>query len=243
MDFKKTKKGRGLAGVLILLLGFCLLQGGCESDSVAPNDDLPQLTEREAAQRVALVATGISKVGPQVLSFNGKKSRDKDDVVGVYPYDFPEGGDITGSIVLEYFFGGAGGTHVHWDDADYGLLYTPKGVTVSVALDLGGGVGPIFGLTFDLHGDIDRAEDTAEVAGSGTFSTGGSSNGFTIPDTDPIVLTGVSSYPTGGEILFSADGFNLSVEYEGDHIVDVTIGDVVSYTIDLNTGIVTPVEE
>jgi hypothetical protein len=163
--------------------------------------------------------------------------------VGVYLHEFPEEGDISGSIMLEYFTGGAGGTHSHWDDADYGLLYTTAGGVVSLVLDLGGGVGPMFGLTFDLHGDIDRVADTAELAGSGTFSTGESKNGFSIPDTDPIVYTGVSSYPLAGMMFFSADGFHLSVAYDGDHTANVIIGEIVSYIIDLNSGIVVPVEE
>ena len=108
MEWNKFERGAGLMGVLILLLGFCLVIGGCESDSVVPQEQLPALTEQGAAQQASLVAVGISKAGPELLNFSGK-SGDKE--LGVYPYTFPEGGDISGTIMLEYFTGGAGGTH------------------------------------------------------------------------------------------------------------------------------------
>lgn len=225
-------------GVLILLLGFCLVIGGCESDSVVPQEQLPALTEQGAAQQASLVAVGISKAGPELLNFSGK-SGDKE--LGVYPYTFPEGGDISGTIMLEYFTGGAGGTHSSWDDADYGLLYTTEGNEVSVALDLDG-LEPQFGLTFNLYGPIDQVADTAEVSGTGTFTTGDSSNDFTIPDDDPVLLEAISTYPSGGMFLYSADGFELMVVYDGSDTAIIQIAEVVAYTIDLDTGIVTPVE-
>ena len=221
-----------------MLLGFCLVIGGCESDSVAPQEQLPALTEQGAAQQASLVAVGISKAGPELLNFSGK-SGDKE--LGVYPYTFPEGGDISGTIMLEYFTGGAGGTHSSWDDADYGLLYTTEGDEVSVALDLDG-LEPQFGLTFNLYGPIDQVADTAEVSGTGTFTTGDSSNDFTIPDDDPVLLEAISTYPSGGMFLYSADGFELMVVYDGSDTAIIQIAEVVAYTIDLDTGIVTPVE-
>jgi hypothetical protein len=238
MELYKSKRGLGLAGVLILLLGFCLVIGGCESDSVTPKDQLPALTEQGAAQQAALVAVGISKAGPELLNFSGK-SGDKE--LGVYPYTFPVGGDITGTIMLEYFTGGSGGTHSLWSEADYGLLYTTEGNEVSVALDLEG-LEPQFGLEFDLHGPIDQVLDTAEVAGTGIFRSGDSSHGFTIPEDDPVVLEAVSTYPSGGMFMYSADGFDLVVIYDGSNTAMIEIAEVVAYTIDLDTGIVTSPE-
>lgn len=242
MEFYRKKKGGGLAGVLILLLGVCLVWGGCESDSVAPDDQVPALTERDAAQQAALIAVGITKVGPQILNFSGKKPRDKDDVVGVYDYPFPPGGDITGSVILEYFTGGAEGVHCPWDEADYGLLYTPEGEMVFVAVELPGGAVPQFELIFSLYGPIDRAADTAEVAGSGTFTSVVYSNDFTIPEAAPIILTAVSSYPDGGVFHFTVGAISLVVTYDGSSTAGVEVAEVLTYEIDLDTGGVTLVE-
>lgn len=243
MEFYKTKIGVSLAGGLILLLGFCLLLAGCESDSVAPNEQLPALTEKGAAQQAALVAVGISKAAPELLKFSGKKPRDKD--LGIYTYDFPEGGDISGSIMLEYFDGGPEGDHSTWNDADYGLLYTTGGEVVSVELELEG-AEPVFGLKFDLHGDIDHPTDTAAVAGTGSFTTGASSNSFMIEDSDPVILHSVSTYPEeGGSFFYSADEFDLIVVYNGDDtalVAHASAPEVAIYIIDLDTGILTVIE-
>jgi hypothetical protein len=240
MEWNKSKRGVGLMGVLILLLGFCLVIGGCESDSVVPQEQLPALTERGAAQQASLVAVGISKAGPELLNFSGK-SGDKE--LGVYPYTFPEGADIAGTIMLEYFNGGAEGEHCLWSDADYGLLYTTEGNEVSVALDLEG-LEPEFALTFNLYGPIDQVLDTAEVSGTGKFASGDSSHDFTIPDDDPVLLEAISTYPSGGSFAYSADGFDLVVVYDGDDTAFVFVSEAPEpgYVIDLDTGIVTPFE-
>ncbi|MCK9995921.1 MAG: hypothetical protein KAH56_06550 [Candidatus Krumholzibacteria bacterium] len=229
--------GRGIVALLLLTGGLMLV--GCESDPVAPQDELPQLTEQEAAQQAAIVAVGLAKVGPELLKFSGLKAGPAE--LGIYPYEFPSGGDITGSIMLEYFDGGPGGTHSHWNDADYGLLYSPSGEVVTLALDLGFGFEVSVDLTFDLAGPIDRAADTATVTGSGTLASGDETTGFTISETDPVVLSGLSAYPSGGTLLFTIDGIQLEVSYDGDDTAAVTIADVVTFMIDLDTGIVTPV--
>ncbi len=235
MELNKTKKGVGLAGILILLLGFCLVLAGCESDAVAPQENLPPLTEKGAAQQAGLVAVGIAKAGPQILNFNGNKE------LGIYTHEFTQGG-ISGSVMLEFFTGGAGGAHSHWDDADYGLFYTPEGAEITVALDLDG-LEPDFGLTFDLYGDIDQVADTAAVAGSGNFTSGDSSHAFNIPDDDPVVVV-AGDHPTGGMFAYSADGFSLVVVYDGDVTADVYVSDAPEpgYSINLDTGIVTAIE-
>lgn len=240
MELYKMKRGLGLTGVLIPLLGFCLVIGGCESDAVAPQDELPALTEQGAAQQAALVAVGISKAAPELLNFSGKKSGDK--VLGIYEYELTDGG-LSGTIMLEYFTGGAGGTHSSWEVADYGLLYTTEGNEVSVVLDIEG-LEPEFGISFDLEGPIDQEADTAEVFGTGTFTTGDSSNGFTIPEDDPVLLEAISTYPSGGMFAYTGDGFSLVVVYDGDVTADVFVSEAPEpgYSINLDTGMVTVIE-
>jgi hypothetical protein len=235
------KGGWGLAVSLILLLGLILLVGGCESDAVAPQDELPQPTEEEAVQQAALVAAGIAKSSPLLLEYNGKKD------LGMYPYTFPPGGDISGSVVLEYFDGGSDGEPSHWNDADYGRMYsvddpeTDDLEGVSVSLELPGGLEPLFEVIFILEGPIDRAADTAELFGAGSLSMGGSPVGWTIPETAPAVISGLSNYPTGGLVNFVIGSFELNVQYDGDHTAYVYVGDAEepTYEIDLDTAIIT----
>jgi hypothetical protein len=244
MEANKTKGGWTLAGSLILLLGFVLLAGGCESDAVAPQDQIPPPTEREAAQQAALVAAGIANAGPLILTYNGKLD------LGVYPYTFPPGGDISGSVVLAYFDGGAEGVPSHWNDADYGRMWsvddpeTDAVEGVSIALELPGGLQPLFAVTFTLQGPIDRTADTAELFGDGTLSMGGSPTGWTITEADPVLISSLSNWPTGGLVTFVAGAIVLNVVYDGDHTANVYVGDAEdpTYTIDLDTVEVTRVE-
>ena len=238
MKLDKMMKGRVGAGALVLLLGFGLLLAGCESDPVAPDDELPALTEQETAQQAALVAVGVAQVGPRLVTFNGTKAYNKVD--GVYPYTFPPGGDISGSIVLEYFNGGPNGVHSVWDLADYGLLYTSEFDSVTVALDLGGGVEPIFSVTFDLEGPIDREEDTATVSGTGTFSTGGFFHEFSLAD---VLLDNVSSYPDGGTMVFTGGPFETTVTYDGTRFAHVAVTGGPEWVIDLDTARITLIED
>ena len=225
-------RGSGIAALLLLLAGGLML-GGCESDVVAPDDDLPELTEMEAAQQAALVAVGVAQVGPQLLKFAGLKAGPA--VLGVYPYDFPVGGDITGSIVLEYFIGGAGGTHSTWDEADYGLLYTPEGEAVSVTVELVEGAEVIYSVTFNLGGPINRAADTATVSGPGTLIMGDFVQGFTLTN---VLLNDVSSYPDGGTMDFLAGSVEITVTYDGSRYATATVLGGSVFEIDLDTGIV-----
>jgi hypothetical protein len=205
---------------------------------VAPNEELPPPTEREATQQAALVAVGLAQVGPELLTFNGFKALEKE--LGVYIRTFPEGGDITGSVILEYFTGGPEGVHSVWGDADYGLLYTPEGEAVTIEIEVPEVGTAVFGLDFELHGDIDQEADTATVSGSGNLSTGDFNTSFTISD---VVLTEVSSYPEGGTLDFVIGALNLMVEYDGDDTATVSINGVITYEIDLDTGIVTLIGE
>lgn len=235
MNWNQLMKGGSRAGALILLMGMGLLIAGCESDAVAPNDTLPALTEGEVAQQAGLVAAGLAQVGPQILTYNGGKAGPA--VLGVYPYDFTNEDNITGEIVLEYFDGGPGGVHSTWDDADYGLLYTPEGKNVTVALDLGGGVEPIFSVTFDLYGPIDQTADTATVSGSGTFTSQAFVRDFTLAD---VVLTEVSSYPSGGTLAYTSGSIDLTVTYDGTRFVTAEINGGGAFVVDLDTGLVSP---
>lgn len=235
MDCKKMNSKKTVLG--LLLLAGALVMSGCESDAVAPQETLPPPTEEEAAQQAALVAVSVAKVGPQLLTFTPTK---RDGELGVYDYSFPDGGDISGTIMLEYFTGGPEGTHCAWGDADYGLLYNNEDQMVTVALDLGGGIEPVFAVGFSLHGDINRATDTATVSGTGVFVSGDINHPFSLTDVE---LEALSSYPDGGFIAFMAGDLEVVVAYDGSHLGGMSINGSLMFIVDLNTGIISPIGE
>jgi hypothetical protein len=227
-----TKRNRATGAVALLLMLTVLVVGGCESDSVVPNDSLPALTEGEAAQQAALAAMAVSRVGPQIVLFDGTKLSSK--VLGVYPYTFPPGSDVQGTVTLEFFDGGPGGIHSTWEEADYALLYTSGEEGVTVDLESGGG----FGLTFDVTALLDRPADTATISGGGVFTTGEIDSPFGFTD---LVVTAVSSYPSGGSMTFTAGVHELLVGFDGDSTAVIMVDDVDTYIIDLDDGSVTEI--
>lgn len=234
----KTKdemtRGMRLSCVLLLALAVSamLLLSGCESDSVVPHENLPAVTQDDAAQQAALVAMAVSQVGPEIVRFDGVVAGAK--ALGVYTHEFPPGADVQGIITLEYFDGGPGGVHSSWEDTDYALLYTVGDEGVTVALGPGGGLG----LTFNLTAAVDRPADTATVSGSGTFVSGENTALFSFSE---VVVTAVSSYPSGGSMGFTAGSYDLVVSFDGDKTAVILVDDVATYIIDLEDGSVTQI--
>lgn len=230
-----TKRGSWLlAGVLVL--GFGLLMAGCESDSVAPQEEVPAPTEQEAAQQAALVAVGVAEIGPEILKAHGLKD------LGIYPYAFPGSEIVEGTVIMEYFTGGATGIHSHWNEADYGLLYTPDDEVLDVAfiLPIGEGVTVDFGLELSLYGPIDRVEDNAVVSGTVTYITGAGAAPTTLTG---VVVSGIYAYPTDGTLLFETGGWEVLVTYDGTDTALVAVNGVDMFTVDLDTGWLTPITE
>lgn len=235
METKMKMWRRPAALVLILAMG--LLVAGCESDPVAPQEEIPAQTQTEAAQQAALVAAGVAKIGPVILEDQTLKE------LGVYPYTFPEAGNVSGMVVMEYFTGGPEGAHSHWNDADYGMMYTPDEelVDVSVTLPFGEeGITVGFSLDFDLYGPINRAEDFATVSGTGNYITGAGVSPFTMTE---VVVSGINDFPTGGTLLFETGIFAVEVTYNGTDTGMMAVNGVDLFTVDLDTGLITPITD
>jgi len=238
-----NNSGRRWAVAAILIMGGALLLNGCESDSVAPDDGIPQLTERDVAGQAGAVAAAMAKVSPEILRFSPTKAAKE---LGIYPYDFPGNPNVTGEITLEFFTGGAGGTHVVYDEADYGLLYTDPGEMLHVEIEYIPGewvdevwVEPayiMFDLGLDIQGNLDRDAGSAVVSGTGTFVSG--------PHPGSFQLTGLGvsengAYPTAGTLMFTAAGWTISVVFDGDETADVLVDGVPTYVVNMDTGWVT----
>jgi hypothetical protein len=215
-----------------LLVAAGLLVGGCESDSVVPHDNLPAVTQDEAAQQAALAAMAAAQVGPEIVRFQGNKLLNK--ALGVYTHTMPPGADVQGTVTLEFFDGGPGGVHSSWEDADYALLYTSGDTGITVDLESGGG----FGLTFDVTALVDRPADTATISGGGIFTTGDLASTFSFTD---LVVTAVSSYPTGGTMGFTSGSHELVIHFDGDQTAVIMVDSTDTYIIDLAEGSVTEI--
>lgn len=232
----QNKSGRRWAVAAILIMGGALLLNGCESDPVAPNDDIPQLTERDVAQQAGVVAAAMSDLGPEIIRFKPAKAAKE---LGVYPYDFPGNPNVTGEVTFEFFTGGAGGTHVAYNEADYGLLYTPPEEMLHVEIEYLEGAFIMFDLGLNIEGHLDLEAGSAVVSGSGTFVSG--------PHPGSFQLTGLGvsdngTYPTAGTLSFTAAGWTMSVVFDGDVTADVLLDSVPVYVVDLETGLITAAE-
>ncbi len=223
---KKSRLNRGAVLIApILLLGILFL-GGCGSDPVAPHEDPPALTEREAANQAGVIAMAMSEVGPQIIEFAGKSDKDS------YTHTFPGGGDIAGTVYMSFFLGGAGGTSVPWGEADYGTLATGADEALVVSLGVGGTVA----LTFDINAALNRDTDTSTVNGGGTFASGPYSASFSFAD---LVVVSGDDYPSGGSMTFTGSGFTMTIDFTGASTAIVLINGMAAYIIDLDTGEVT----
>lgn len=232
MKHIKKTHWRDRVAVLILpaLLVGGLFVGGCSNDPVGPQDSAPALSPEDVATQAGFVAMAAAVVAPQAIEFSGKADKDS--------YTYPFTGNITGTVHLDFFSGGSGGTPVPWDNADYVEMGT-GGAPIVALVGVAGAEGTIF-LTFDLTADLDRVAvpNTATVSGSGIYASGPFSSPYSF---DGLVVEAGGSYPGSGTMTFTGGGHTMTVTYDGDNtaMMAMTGGD--TYVIDLDTGMVTVV--
>ena len=219
----------------LLMTTAALWLGGCESDSVAPQDELPTMTQDDAAQQAGMVATGLHRLGPQLLRFNPAKGKDD----GIYTYEFPTEPYVTGMVTMEFFTGGAGGTHVAYDEADYGMLYTDPGEMLDITLEFPGGIEVGLGLELDVAGDIDQVAGTADVSGGGHLYTDLFDTGFDFEDV--VVTRDPEGYPESGTLTLTNGPWEAVVTFDGDDSAVISFGGDDLFVVDLDTGQVSPI--
>lgn len=233
-NLKNFTAGRRTLAVL-LVVAAALWLGGCESDSVAPQDELPEMTQTDAAQQAGIVATGLHRLGPQILRFTPAKGKD----TGIYIYEFPTEPYVEGRVTMEFFTGGADGTHVVYDEADYGMLYTDEGEILDITLAFPGGVDVSLGLELDVAGDIDQVAGTADVSGGGHLYTDLFDTEFTF--TDVVVTRDPEGYPTSGALTLTNGPWEAVVTFDGDDTAMISFQGNDLFVVDLDTGLVTPI--
>ncbi len=219
-----------LLTALALMLGASMWLAGCESDPVAPHDQLPALTSEDAAYQAAAMGAATGRVLPELLDYSGPLKTE-------YTYDFPDmGSDVTGTVHFDFRTGGADGESANYDVADWGRMYTAADSPLSFAVGIGGSVE----LDLDIFADIDQATDTATfLAGSaGTFTAGDYIATFAF---DGVVVTSGDDYPSAGTMTFVSGGYELVVTFDGDNTATVSLNGVITWVVNLDNGEITEV--
>lgn len=222
-------QGRLAALILPALLVGGLCVGGCSNDPVGPHDPAPALSADDVASQAGFVAMAASIVAPETIEFAGKGAKNS--------YSVPFFGDVTGTVFLDFFSGGPGGTSVPWDGADFVNLRTGEGEMLVVSVGTGGTAGTIE-LTFDLDADLDRVSDpnTATVAGSGTYVSGVFDATFTF---EGLVVESGGDYPGSGTMVFNSAAKTMTIIYDGGNLAVMSMSDGPTYVVNLDTGEVT----
>lgn len=216
-----------LQTILAFGLGLVLagaLMAGCESESVTPNENLPALTEGDAASQAGFLAMAISTVGNEFAGF-------EETAKNLYSYTFGEESDIQGTVYFTFLAGGADGQQAPYDQADWvhGATGVGEGLTVAAA-----GLSAAIAMTLDMVADpYDPVNRTATLSGAGTLTAGDYSSGWSIEG----VAVSAEGFPGDGTMTFEAGEITVVVHFDGDSEASVTVDGVEIGTIDLSTGV------
>lgn len=223
---KNILKHTTAAGLILLLAGFVLT--GCESDSVAPHDENPALTEANAANQGSMVAMALTELGPRIVTFSPSKD--------VYTYDFSGYEYVDGVVTIDYRQGGADGAPSTPGQADFAHLQT---VDQGLTIVFDGALDSAMFLTADISGNIDQGSSTVTIlAGSGgTLVVGVLSGAYAI---DGLVVAG-TGYPSAGEVTFTGGGHTVVVTFDGSQFASVEVNGAPYGTLDLSNGDLTAI--
>lgn len=208
---------------LVALLALAAMLAGCDSDSTAPQDEIPTLTQDGAAQQAAIVAMAVASAAPEIVNYDdaGKE---------MYSYTFSGAQGITGTVNLEYWLGGADGTSATFATGDYARLWTPEPEGITGTISTGGSVT----VTFDIEAEVVQASSTAtiQVGSTGTFVSGDYSGTF---DVNNLVVT-AAAYPSSGAVVFSSGGHVITITYSGGNTATLSVSGVDTWTVNLDDG-------
>ena len=209
--------------VLALVAGLALL-AGCESDSVAPNDDLPELTREDAAIQSGAVAVTLFTASLMAIEDPGVPTK------APQRYVVDDAG-FSGSVWLD-FLSEEGGTDATWNTAGWVRLYTTDD-PVTYTTPLGGTT--VFDL--DYSADITRDPTNAVVNGSGTMTSGDYTLSYEITDLE--VEEG-ADYPLGGDVMVTTQGHTVEMSFSGGVNALLVVDGTERWNVNLDTGDVTP---
>jgi len=205
--------------LIIVLLTMGLLLTGCDSDSTAPNDELPALSNQDVASQGGNMAAAMMSVLPRI--WDPQTSKDN----GEYSYTFGPG-PVQGTVLSE-FRDVEGGDLVDYDVAGWALVRTADPLAITL---IEGGIPWMLGFT--ITAIIDQEADTATAAGVGNLVVGDYTANFTL---DAVVVQDGDDYPASGTITYVNAGISADITFDGDNTATVTVGED-SWTLNLADG-------
>lgn len=216
-------RGRAVPALLALAL---LTAGviGCDSDSTAPQDNAPALTEAGAATQAGQIAKAMVQLGPEMLTFSQPAKT---------VYDRTFSGLIAGTVHLDFRLGGADGPSATWATGTWARLYTDQGAPLVITIGDQGGTAQ---LGLDINGVLNRVQDTAVINGGGTFASGPYSASFLFTD---LAVAAAADYPGGGTLTFNAGTWVVTVTFDGTNIATMAVFGHGTWDVNLDTGEVT----
>ena len=216
---------------LALLLGAGLWLTGCESDTVAPHENLPELTSEDVAYQTAAMGSAASRILPQLVEFSPATTKNQ------YSYEF-DGDPVTGTVFFDFRMGSANGAEAPYSTATWGRMFTGLDATLSFAVGVGGSVE----VAFDIMASIVPETHTATIldGSGGSFTAGDYGATFTFSN---LIVQAGADYPLGGTMTFVSAGHTMTLGFDGTNIATITFNGVLSWTVNLDTGNITAITE
>jgi hypothetical protein len=216
-----------LATLAVLLLGGWILNG-CESDSVAPQDEPPELTEENAGYQAAMVALAMTEVGPRILDAVGSMQKE------VVTYDLNTYEYVEGSVEVDYRLGGANGSPSAPGSADYGHLTTVGDTGLILTWD--GIPNSAMYLTANIMGTIGSNSVTILAGSGGTLTSGV----YVVTYEAAGLVFGSGGYPSGGTFSVMSGNYDLTVAFNGTANAVISLNSSPTWVLNLDTGDVSP---
>ncbi len=220
----KTHKKTFLPVVALLALLAAL--AGCESDAVAPQDQLPPPSRQDTAIQSGMVAYAISEIGPRIMAPAGPNK-----VVEHITWTGEHG--LTGTVHIDYRLG-PDGTPAAGDVATWAHLFTDAGAPVIYTVP---GLGGQTMFDLDVTATLDQVLDQATIlAGSGGTMT----SGDTVVTFEMLgIVVGSGGYPLAGGLTITSGAHVAEVMFNGTNMVTMIVDSADTYFINLDTGEVT----
>jgi hypothetical protein len=218
----KSARTNTFSVVLVLLAaGAFVALVGCESESVAPNDNLPAISPESAAQIAGYVAFYLNEAyGVYQDAFSKAESGEQ---------SFSAGG-VSGGYTLEFR---CDGSPCESGDADFLRGYTAAGQQIEVRANLSDDL-PLVVCTFDAQADdFDGTvgSESGTVFGHGALVAGEYESSFTVEG----VFLSLAEYPPGGSLTYLAGDNAVEVTFNGTRYANLVVGET-HYLVDLDDG-------
>jgi hypothetical protein len=216
------------SAVLLSFAGALLMVAGCSSDSTAPNDDLPPVSQEEAATQAGVLSSLMTQFMGEYYDFLSSKD------IYTHSFGFVPMDDVRGTFTLDFQCDGSPCSKDD-EDANYVHIYTDADEAQKVKAYLPGEAMPLATLTFDL--EVDPYDNTpgsqnGTINGSGSLAAGEYSSSFVVED----VIMSTADYPPSGSVTYTAGAYEVRVEFDGTSLADLYIGGELYCQVDLDTG-------